>query len=72
VWGPPLSAEDFLRGENVAKENITEERKKAIRSAIQSESAHTGDTSLRERFVAKLILLRRARRLSDVSAMVCS
>jgi hypothetical protein len=72
VWGPPLSAEDFLRGEIVAKENITEERKKAIRSAIQSESAHKGEISLRERFVAKLLLLRREGRLSDVSAMVCS
>jgi hypothetical protein len=43
VWGPPLSAEDFLRGEIVAKEKITEERKKAIRSVIESESASKGE-----------------------------
>jgi hypothetical protein len=48
VWGPPLSAEDFLRGEIVAKENITEDRMKAIRSAIESESVHTGERAFLE------------------------
>jgi hypothetical protein len=43
VLGLPLSAEDFLRGEIVAKENITEERNKAIRSANESEASYTGD-----------------------------
>jgi hypothetical protein len=42
VWGPPLTAEDFLNGAKVNDVSITEETRKAIRTGIESETYNKG------------------------------
>jgi hypothetical protein len=47
VWGPPLTAEDFLNAKKVQDMSITEETRQAIRAGIESESQHRGELGVR-------------------------